>query len=221
MATKTKPVNRIADLNGTTGKDGTSESILIAPIVPKIAVFEIVGISPLLVCAWSHKAKEEMLAKQMKKAKRGREAKNPEECYLNSRYISTEGWDGVPAGGIKGCLVNACRATDVAMTIAKRMIFIHSQGTTKDGQELVKIEGEREMHQGMVRVSNGEPDIRFRAIYREWSMKLEIEFLENMISAEQIGNLIELAGYVEGLCEHRPGSPKNNTGSNGRFRLKR
>jgi hypothetical protein len=52
-------------------------------------------------------------------------------------------------------------------------------------------------------------------------MLLNIEFLSSVISAEQIANLVELAGFVEGLCEHRPGSPKNNTGSFGRFKIKR
>ncbi len=219
MTTRTKTQD-----NGAATKPAPPEnvSIVIERIQPKIIEVEIVGTTPLLVCAWSHKAKQQMLDKQMKKAAKGREAKNPEADYLASRYVSTEGWDGVPAGGIKGCLVGACRAVDgLPMTLAKRMVFVRSQGVTKDGQELVRIYGEHEMNQAMVRIDSGTADIRFRALYRQWSMKLEVEFLSSVISAEQVCNLLELAGFIEGLCEHRPGSPKSCTGNNGRFAIKR
>ncbi len=201
---------------------GIKRRFVIERIQPKIVEVEIVGMTPLLVCNWSDKARRMMLDKQMKKATRGKEAKDPQADCLASRYISTENWDGVPAGGVKGCLVNACRAVDgLPMTLAKRMIFIKGDGVTEKGQSLVRIYGKHEMHEGMVRIDSGTADIRFRAIYREWSMKLAIEFLASVISAEQVCNLIELAGFVEGLCEHRPGAPKSNTGDNGRFAIKR
>lgn len=200
-----------------------SIGIVIPRIQPKVIEIEIVGTTPLIVCAWSEKAKRQMLDKQMKKAKTAKEAKKPEEDYKNALYVSTEGWTGIPAGGVKGCLVNACRGVDdLPMTIAKRMLFVQAQGYTKDGQGLVRVYGEHEMHQAMVRIDNGgTADIRFRPIYREWSCKLQIEFLPNILSAEQVCNLLELAGFVEGLCEHRPGAPKSNTGNNGRFCIKR
>ncbi len=219
MAVRTKP-----EVNGTATapKDG-AVSIVIERIQPKIIEVEIVGITPLLVCAWSHKAKKQMLDKQMKKATRGKEAKNPEEDYRAGLYTSTEGWTGIPAGGVKGCLVGACRAVDgLPMTLAKRMMFVRAQGHTKEGQDLVRVFGEHRMHEAMVRIDNGgTADIRFRPIYPQWSCKLEIEFLASVISAEQICNLVELAGFIEGLCEHRPGAPKSNTGNNGRFQIRR
>lgn len=227
MSTKKQQIqeNRV---NGLLGEPvpveaASNETIVIGRIQPKIIEVEIVGMTPLLVCAWSQKARKQMLDKQMKKANRGKEAKDPQADYMASRYISTEGWDGIPAGGVKGCLVNACRAVDgLPMTLAKRMIFIRSQGRTPAGQQLVRIYGKPELHEAMVRIDNGgTTDIRFRALYRDWSAKLEIEFLDRIISAEQLCNLIELAGFVEGLCEHRPGAPKSCTGDGGRFQIKR
>lgn len=198
--------------------------VLIPPVQPRRIELTIVGLTPLLVCAWSHKAKQQILDKQMKKANKAKEAKDPEADYRASLYVSTEGWTGVPAGGVKGCLVNACRAVDgLPMTLAKRMIFVAAQGQTKAGQQLVRVHGEHKMHEGMVRIdSGGTADIRFRAIYPlPWSIKLEIDFLPNVISAEQVGNLVELAGFCEGLCEWRPGAPKCNTGDFGRFQIRR
>lgn len=228
MATKTAK-NRLEGngvVNLETGSDkpvADQQKIIIEPISPQIVCIEVVGITPLIVNAWSHKARTQMLNKQMKKASRGREAKNPEEDYKASLYTSTEGWTGIPAGGVKGALVNSCRAVEgLPMTLAKRMVFVRSQGVTAAGQGLVRIHGEHKMHEAMVRIDNGgTADIRFRAVYSEWSATFEIEFLSSVISAEQIANLVELAGFIEGLCEHRPGAPKNNTGDNGRFQIKR
>lgn len=243
MAAKKTLVNPRETGNGVTlaaAPTATENTVMIGPVVPKIVELEIVGITPLLVCAWSEKAKRQILEKHMKKAGRGKEAKDPQQCYKDSLYVSTEGWTGIPAGGFKGCLVNACRATDdVPMTIAKRMLFVIPQGTRKVsdivseftgqklelagvGQELIRIHGDHFMHESIVRIDNGgSVDYRFRAIYPEWSAKIQISFLSNMISAEQVANLVELAGFCEGLCEHRPGAPKSHTGSFGRFQIRR
>ncbi len=200
------------------------EAVLIPQIQPKVLQVEIVGITPLITCQWSVKADREILDKQMKKAKQPKSAKDPHADYMAARYISTEGWDGIPAGGVKGCLVNACRAVgkELPMTLAKRVLFVAAQGVTPEGQELVRIYGEPKMRKDHVKINNGTTaDIRFRPEYTNWSAILEIHFLANIFSAEQVLNLLELAGYVEGLCEWRPGAPKNCTGSMGRFKIKR
>lgn len=220
MAARTKTA---ATENGAAAQalPAGEQKVVIARISPQVAEVEIQGLTPLVVCAWSEKARQQIRDKQFKKGtKVGREAKDPVACYNASRYISTEGWDGIPAGGVKGCLVNACRAVDgLPMTLAKRMIFVRAEGETEGGQGLVRIHGEPVMHEAMVRVASGDPDLRYRAMYKEWSIKLQIEFLSNVISADQVANLLELAGYVEGLCEHRPGAPKSCTGDWGRFRV--
>lgn len=183
----------------------------------------IVGTTPLVVHAWGQKAKRLMLDKQQKKAKAPREVKNPEQDYRDSRYISDEGWDGVPAAGFKSALVGACRAVDdLPMTLAKRMCFVLADGrSTKQNVELVRIIGEPRMREDMVRLESGVADIRYRAEYVEWSATLRIEFNAGVISAEQIVNLCDLAGYSEGCCEWRPSSPKSASGSCGRWRVKR
>jgi hypothetical protein len=43
--------------------------------------FKLVGDSPLIVHAWSEKAKRQMLDKQMKKATKAKEAKDPQADY--------------------------------------------------------------------------------------------------------------------------------------------
>ena len=215
MAVKT--VNRIAPSD-----NGTQSAIIVHPIQVEIARLNIVGMSPLIVHRWSEKAKKMILDTQMKRAKTAKVAKDPEQDFNDSRYISTEGWDGIPAGGFKACLVNAGRLIDgLDMTMARRLFFVQPQGFTKDGVVLIKIDGTPENFESMVRIAMGTADIRFRAMYREWNAVVLIEFMKNQISREQLVNLIEVAGWGEGLCEWRPGAPKSNTGSYGRFSIKK
>lgn len=63
------------------------ELIEIKPIEVKKTTIRIVGDTPLIMHAWSEKAKREMLEKQMKKTKSSaREAKNPVEDFIRSMY---------------------------------------------------------------------------------------------------------------------------------------
>ena len=65
----------------------TAEVIEIRPIQIKKATIRIVGDTPLIMHAWSEKAKREMLEKQMKTTKTsGRDAKNPVEDFIRSMY---------------------------------------------------------------------------------------------------------------------------------------
>jgi hypothetical protein len=222
----TNPVNRIADVGlpaGRSSKKVDVGGITIPRIEPAAFDIDIVGDTPLVVNSWSRKAIQQILDKQGKKANRGKEAKDPQADFMGSRYISTDGWDGVPAGGMKGCLVNACRGVDgLPMTLAKRMIFVQGEGMTESGTELVRIHSKEGpvLYTHPVKIPSG-ADIRHRAMFKDWRIRLSIRYLANILSQEQVLNLLELAGFIEGLCEHRPGCPQNNTGNFGRFHILR
>lgn len=196
-------------------------TLVIPEIRCEVIQIPVHGISPLIVHAWSDKAKRMMLDKQMKKARAVREPKNPEEDYHACRYISDEGWDGVPVGAFKAAMVGAARhVPDLHMTIAKRSIFVHQDGySTQKGQRLVRIDGEPSMLESMVRLETGVADIRHQAQYIEWSAVVTVEFLTSTFSAEMVVQLCEIAGWSEGICEHRPSAPKSCTGDNGRWEV--
>ena len=52
----------------------------------RMATLHVVGDSPLIVHAWSEKAKRMMLEKQMKKATKGKEVRDPFAEFLDSLY---------------------------------------------------------------------------------------------------------------------------------------
>lgn len=56
----------------------------------RMATLHVVGDSPLIVHAWSEKAKRMMLEKQMKKATKGKEVRDPFAEFLDSLYWLSE-----------------------------------------------------------------------------------------------------------------------------------
>ena len=183
----------------------------------------IIGTTPLISECWSVKAKQMMLDAQMKRAKQPRSAKDPEADFKASLYVADEGWFGFPAGAFKAAIVGATRQTDgITMTLAKRLCFVLADGySTLQNAELVRIHGEPTMRQDMMRNESGVADIRFHGEFLAWEATLTVEFNGGIVSAEQIVNLIDLAGYSEGIGGHRPSAPKNCTGNNGRWRVRR
>lgn len=168
----------------------------------------LIGDSPLICHAWSHKAKQQMLAKQMKKAKTGKEAKSPEQDYHDSLYHLPGGGYGFPAVAFKAAAVGACRYADgVKMTEARGAFHILG--------EMVRIDGEPTMREDMVRVGMGTADIRYRGEFRSWRVTLQVRFNQNALSAEQIINLLNTAGFGVGVGEWRP----EKNGSYGMFHV--
>lgn len=190
---------------------------------------ELKGERPLIVHAWSQKARQQMLDAQQKKPK-VQVIRDPEADFMGARYIADEGWDGFPAVAFKAAMIESCRlVAGLTMTVARRLFFInpdgYSKGATADGysqgrtEELVRIYGEPERREDMVRVGMGTADLRYRAQYWPWSVTVNIRYNAGMISLEQMLNLLELAGSTEGVGEWRPG--KSDTGSYGLWSVER
>lgn len=84
---------------------------------------------------------------------------------------------------------------------------------------LIEIHGEPRMREDMVRLETGVADLWYRAEYPEWSAALRISYNANMLSLEQLVNLVNAAGFG-GVGEWRPSAPKSASGSYGCFRVK-
>jgi hypothetical protein len=70
--------------------------------------------------------------------------------------------------------------------------------------DLVRILGsEPEMREDMVRVGMGTADIRYRAQFWPWHATVRVRFNRNVLSAAQIINLFNTAGFGVGIGEWR------------------
>lgn len=163
------------------------------------------GTAPLLVHAFSQKARQMILDKQMKKAKEGKDAKNPQEQYEGSIYWidKKNNRTGFPAAGFKIGMIRAGKQLGYVMKDLQGQFRIIG-----DHVNLVEIHGEHEMNESMVRIGQGVADVRFRAIYMKWSATITVQYSPKFISADQIVSLLNTAGFVAGIGENRPEKSK-------------
>ncbi len=174
----------------------------------------IVGDTPLIVHAWSAKAKREMLDKQMKRAKGAKEAKDPIADFQSSLYKMGDGGYGFPSVAFKNAAVTAGTSVAGITKVAARQAFhILGEDADVDGAfdgaksrvNLVRIEGgEPSMREDMVRVGMGTADLRYRGEFTGWHAKVLVRYNANVLSESQILNLINTAGFAVGVGEWRP-----------------
>lgn len=194
--------------------------------IPEIKIKEveltIIGDTPLIMNSFSEKAKREILDKQMKKAKKGREAKNIWEEFINSLHWITEkpteyteetfnkaitngAKFGFPAVGIKQSAISA----------AYRAGFIKNkvsmQGSFHIKEELVEIQGDLKMREDFVKIpATGGADIVYRGEFDNWQAKFVVAYDENIISLEQLIQFINYGGFAVGIGDWRPEKAGNN-----------
>jgi hypothetical protein len=186
-----------------------SGAVNVAPerIDIKRVALRVRGDSPLITHAWSSKAKQMMLDKQMKRGTQAKEAKDPQRDYEESIYRLEDGRPAFPAVGIKACAVRGAKA--LGMTMADMRAAFHIEG------DLLPIEGEPRPREDMVRVGMGTADIRYRAEFPEWYIDLPITYNARVVSAEQIVAMLDAGGFGTGLGEWRP----EKDGQFGRFHV--
>lgn len=202
------PVTKKAGRFGAPKNTGT---IVIPKIDVKIIKIRVVGDSPLVMHAWSEKAKGMMLGKQMKIATPAKEAKDPFQDYCDSMHWMTPkpqkptGADigkakfGFPVIGFKGAAVDACSFVDGVTKVMARGAF-HINGDLAE----IKTPDGPIMREDMVRIAMGTADIRYRGEFRDWSTELLIRYNTRAMTPEQIVNLFNVAGFSIGIGEHRP-----------------
>lgn len=173
----------------------------------------LIGDSPLIVHAWSFKAKKEMLDKQTKAAKGAREAKDPRADYEASMYKLSDGGFGFPSVAFKAAAVTAGTSVAGLTKIAARQAFavIGEDVDVKGAFEgsvsrvnLARIIGAPQMREDMVRVGMGTADLRYRAEFPTWHTVITVKYNANVLSEAQILNLLNTAGFAVGVGEWRP-----------------
>lgn len=196
-------------------------SITIAPLNIKNVEIAVVGDTPLIVHAWSAKAKQMMLDSHMKKAKAGRLAKDPFQDFALALYwmdeapeVPTEadvenGRFGFPAIAFKSAAVSASALSGAKMTQMRQAFHIET--------ELIEILGPApSMRFDMAKVGMT-TDTRFRGEFDPWGAILPVRYNASAISEAQLLSLFEAGGFGVGVGEWRPA----RNGPHGRFHVAR
>lgn len=202
--------------NAQKANEGQTREVVIPPPHDETAVFTIRGTSPLVLNAFSQKARQQITDKQMagSAAKKGkaREAKDFNACYEGAKHVSEDGWLGFSAAAIRAAVVSACRIIGFKMTLAKLSVFVLADGYDKvDGTPLVRItKGVPSRVDHPVILELGGRDIRSRPMWKPgWEAILRIQYNADLFTLDDIANLLVRVGRNVGIGEGRPDSKKS------------
>jgi hypothetical protein len=204
-------------IRGATSIDNPPKSEALSIPAPRFEtlMFKIVGTAPYMQARFSEKAKNAMREKHeagsVSKKGRKREARDFDDDYQQAMHKSTQGWCGVPAGAFRAAAISACRLVGFKMTMAKLSLFIEADGFDEiDGTPLVRIHGEPEKTEMMVRNATGVADIRVRPLWRDWTCDLRVRFDCDQFTRLDVANLLLRVGMQVGVGEGRPDSKSSN-----------
>lgn len=203
------------------------ETVEIKPIEMNTVEVTLIGDTPLIMHAWSEKAKRMMLEAQQGKAKgKKKEVKNPVDDFIQSMYWlngmpDTKGKDeedceelfaqaiqngarfGFPVTAFKQAAISAAYRmgwTKDKMSL-RGVFFIES-----DFGDMAEIVSDTpEMREDMVKIGMGTADIRYRGEFKNWKTTFRIKYNVNgQYSLENILNILNAGGMVCGVGEWRP-----------------
>lgn len=203
-----------------------TEIVEIKPIEMITTQITIVGDTPLIMHAWSEKAKKQMLDAQMGKAKgKQKERKSPMQDFIDSMYWLTE----KPTGGdseeekqelFAQAIQNGARF-GFPVTALKQAAISASfrKGWSKDKMslrgaffidggfgEFMEIKSDPPiMREDMVKIGMGTADLRYRGEFRNWRSTITLKYDANGVyDLSSIINMIHAGGVACGLGEWRP-----------------
>ena len=199
----------------------TKEPINLASILSTKATFQafkiwLVGDTPLITHAWSEKAKREMLQKQVKATKAGKEARDPQADFVSSLYEMGDGGYGFPATGVKNAILSSAhKDKGIPRSSVMSALWIDAQmvrtrpalaGAICDMPLLRIYGGEPEMREDMVKIGQGlqkTANLAYRGQFTVWALKITGRFNASTITAEALTFLINESGMASGLGEWR------------------
>lgn len=191
-------------------KQTESVSIEIPEISQQTAKITIVGDTPLIVKAFSQKAKEEILETQQKKAKKTAKGENVWETFIDSLHWITpkpkeyteEAFEkalkngarfGFPATGIKECITSGAYRKKLVKDKVTMYSAFHIDG------ELCEIKGDLNMREDSARnPMTGGAVVVTRPEFKNWKIEFTIRY-DNTYSLEQLINFINLGGFGCGI----------------------
>lgn len=165
--------------------------------------------SPLVIHAFAEKAKQEIRDKQQKKAKKVKEERRPAEECEAAKYIDPQGFECAPITALKKAIISAATAfEDLTKVGLRQAVFVDS--VANPGSPLIRIENHDGspargvMREDAVTIGINTRGLTYRPEYKEWQLRVRIEFNSRIVSKEQLLALVDQAGWGVGICEGRP-----------------
>jgi hypothetical protein len=207
--------------------EATNEVLDLGTVLSEKPIFQwfklwLVGTTPIITHAWSHKSKLEMLQKQTKAVKGGKDARDPKQDFVDSLYEmgiderTKQTMYGFPVTGLKKAIIEvAHKDKGIAKTSVKSGLFLNADivrvrpalASAMCDMPLVRIYGsDPQMREDMVRIGAGlkkTANLAYRAQFSTWAMKITGRFNPKVLPANALAALVLEAGTACGLGEWR------------------
>ena len=197
--------------------------------IPAIALINfpvrIVGDAPLICHAWSHKAKQMILNKHLKKANNGKEIRRPAVEFADCLYWLTEkpNLDDLTDEEAQEVLAKVIPQSKFGFpTLAFKAAAVDAgfqqkildKKTTARGAfhvigEFAEIEGVPTIREDMVKIGQGIAQPAFRAEFKTWATTLNVKLNTGAMSVEEVVNLFNVGGFGNGVGDWRPARDGN------------
>jgi hypothetical protein len=224
------------DLGKKRGRKPKDDGVITIPEMKIEGVeMRLKGVKPMIVNHFSSKSKQQMVDKQIGKARDKKPPKVPIDDFLGSLYpingitpsaqktkerieldglywtekdelVRAKGRFGFPAQSFKLSAVAACRYVE-GLPMTKALGAFH---VAEDMIEILDMKGKPNqplMREDIVRLNSGPrpvADVRYRAMFLNWMVKLTIRYNSRVINPNQIAHLLNIAGFSVGVGEWRP-----------------
>ena len=185
------------------------------PIFNKFGIW-LVGDTPLIVHAWSEKAKKDMLKKQVTATRAGRAQRDPEQDFNDSMYKMGDDVYGFPVTGFKKAMISvAHKDKGIPQTVVRSSLWVEGEMTRTMPAlagaicdvPLIRIWGsEPEMREDMVRIGTGlrkTSNLAYRAQFTHWAVYLTGQYNSAVLSDVNLLTLATEAGLSCGIGEWR------------------
>jgi hypothetical protein len=238
----TKTVKATASRKSTSKAVTATDSATPAPLKKKgsgpielpefkraMIVVYVIGETPLIVHAWSKKARIEMLLKQMGQTV-PRYPRSPVRDFLDSIYHTADGAYGFPATALKSAMVSACTSMNREITkiAAQQAFYVQSERglaqTAFTGIDtpiqLVRLYSPNapRMREDATKIGIGRSKtamLSYRAEFDPWGMRVAVQYNRLLVTRSTVAALVDTAGFAVGMGEWR----QERSGINGSFRL--
>lgn len=176
--------------------------------------FCIMGRTPLILNRMSEKTKNELLMPKGRKTaadKAGTLKHNPYQEFRDSPYLDVDHKAPTYLNHLASSFKCAIRGAGVDVPGSSkaqlgRLLWVEG--------ERVSIYGVPKLFISTTRSSdiNRTPDMRTRAIVPQWACKLSVSFMQPLLNAKVVGNLLAAAGLIQGVGDWRPEKGNGNYG---------
>lgn len=192
---------------------GVLEAIEVEPLRVGTMQVWLKGITPLICNRMAGKAMRELLFPKGRKTKAEKEQllkHDPVNEFRNSMSVRA----GVgptrvvfPSPAVKGAMATAALETKgTTKAQVGRLVWI-------DGYSL-DLYGTPELHMAIVRSAdmNRTPDVRTRAIFREWCLPVAVKYVKPQMTENAIMQLLANGGFIVGVGDFRQEKGRGNFG---------